>query len=318
MKYLVMECHEAYAVVLDDEGRFLKVANLHYEVGDSLTSVYPTNAVPIENLIEDLVEDQVDEKPKLTLVLNKNLQRLALALAGFAILLLGGFKVNETFFATYGLVQMDINPSVRLSVSSKDYVTGIEGLNAEGLVISEGISFRGKKVEEVTESLVKSAIDKGYLAQGGRIKIQADAEDDQWEALAEARIAQVLERYEEDLSIEIQIGDFPDPSPSDDQDDDDDYEDRVVIPIAPIKETPNDQPSRSPSTNQKPSRPGTRQDDDDDDDWDDEDDDDWDDEDEDDADAPMPVKKPSSSIGDNDDDDDDGDWGDDDWDDDDD
>ena len=30
MKYLVMECHPAYAVVLDEEGRFLKVSNLNY------------------------------------------------------------------------------------------------------------------------------------------------------------------------------------------------------------------------------------------------------------------------------------------------
>ena len=30
MKYLVMETHPAYAVVLDEEGRFLKAANLQY------------------------------------------------------------------------------------------------------------------------------------------------------------------------------------------------------------------------------------------------------------------------------------------------
>ena len=27
MKYLIMECHMAYAVVLDEDGRFLKAAN---------------------------------------------------------------------------------------------------------------------------------------------------------------------------------------------------------------------------------------------------------------------------------------------------
>ena len=32
MKYLVMETHPAYAVVLDEEGRFLKAANLQYQV----------------------------------------------------------------------------------------------------------------------------------------------------------------------------------------------------------------------------------------------------------------------------------------------
>ena len=34
MNYLVMEVHPAYAVVLDEEGRFLKAANLRYQVGE--------------------------------------------------------------------------------------------------------------------------------------------------------------------------------------------------------------------------------------------------------------------------------------------
>ena len=37
MKYLVMECHPAYAVVLDEKGRFLKVANLNYEPGQTVS-----------------------------------------------------------------------------------------------------------------------------------------------------------------------------------------------------------------------------------------------------------------------------------------
>lgn len=39
MKYLVMECHRGYAVVLDEEGRFLKAANLNYTVGQELTEI---------------------------------------------------------------------------------------------------------------------------------------------------------------------------------------------------------------------------------------------------------------------------------------
>ena len=39
MKYMVMECHLSYAVVLDEEGRFLKVANRHYEVGQTVSEV---------------------------------------------------------------------------------------------------------------------------------------------------------------------------------------------------------------------------------------------------------------------------------------
>ena len=39
MKYLVMETHPAYAVVLDEQGRFLKAAHLPYQVGETVEEV---------------------------------------------------------------------------------------------------------------------------------------------------------------------------------------------------------------------------------------------------------------------------------------
>ena len=40
MNYLVMETHPAYAVLLDEEGRFLKAANLRYQVGDTSRTLW--------------------------------------------------------------------------------------------------------------------------------------------------------------------------------------------------------------------------------------------------------------------------------------
>ena len=37
MKYLVMECHPGYAVLMDEESRYVRAANLHYEVGQTVT-----------------------------------------------------------------------------------------------------------------------------------------------------------------------------------------------------------------------------------------------------------------------------------------
>ena len=46
MKYLVMETHPAYAVVLDEQGRFLKAANLHYQVGETVEEVVELRLPP--------------------------------------------------------------------------------------------------------------------------------------------------------------------------------------------------------------------------------------------------------------------------------
>ena len=43
MKYLVMETHPAYAVLLDEKGRFLKAANLNYQVGDTVQNIIELN-----------------------------------------------------------------------------------------------------------------------------------------------------------------------------------------------------------------------------------------------------------------------------------
>ena len=40
-KYLVLEVHNAYAVVLNNSGQFIKAANCGYKVGDVVGSIIP-------------------------------------------------------------------------------------------------------------------------------------------------------------------------------------------------------------------------------------------------------------------------------------
>ena len=37
MKYVVMECHDGYAVLMDEGAGFVQAANLHYSVGQTVT-----------------------------------------------------------------------------------------------------------------------------------------------------------------------------------------------------------------------------------------------------------------------------------------
>ena len=185
MKYLVMETHPAYAVVLDEEGRFLKAANLRYQVGDT---------------VQNIVELRVPKgKPS---ALRRSLAGLAGLAACFCLVFFGYYRPN---FIAYGTLRIQINPDVEMTVSRTDRVLDLEGLNADGEDLIEGYDYRGKDRETAAGELVERAIDMGYLSDGDTISITVSSSDADWQAREEAQVqAQLEERY--GAAIVIQLG----------------------------------------------------------------------------------------------------------------
>ena len=186
MKYLVMETHPAYAVVLDEEGRFLKAANLHYQVGDT-----------VQTIVE--LRQAEPRSPALW----KPLSGLAAAAACLCLVFFGYYQPNYT---AYGTLRIQINPDVEMTVSRTDRVLDLEGLNADGEDLIEGYDYRGKDRETAAGELVERAIDMGYLSDGDTISVTVRSDDADWQAREEAQVqAQLEERY--GATIVIQLGD---------------------------------------------------------------------------------------------------------------
>ncbi len=186
MKYLVMETHPAYAVVLDEEGRFLKAANLQYQVGDT---------------VQHIVELR-QAKPR-SPALWKPLSGLAAAAACLCLVFFGYYQPNYT---AYGTLRIQINPDVEMTVSRTDRVLDLEGLNADGEDLIEGYDYRGKDRETAAGELVERAIDMGYLSDGDTISVTVHSDDADWQAREEAQVqAQLEERY--GATIVIRLGD---------------------------------------------------------------------------------------------------------------
>ena len=163
MKYIVMECHLTYAVVLSEDGRFLKAANLHYEPGQVVT-----------DLVEmEIPESRRDEK-------RKGRRWIYTLAAAAACLMLAATSMLQAGNRTYGSVYMTINPEVRIDVNRKDLVVDLEGINQDGLELIDGYSYRKKELDVVVDELVDRAIDQGYLHEGGRISLALEGEDGQW------------------------------------------------------------------------------------------------------------------------------------------
>ena len=186
----------AYAVLLDEEGRFLKAANLRYQVGDT---------------VQDIVELQPPKaKPP---ALWKPLSGLA-GLAGLAacvcLVFFGYYQPNYT---AYGTLRIQINPDVEMTVSRTDRVLGLDGLNEDGEALIAGYAYRGKDRETAAGELVERAIDMGYLSDGETVSITVTSADADWQAREEQEAREDLEeRYGQ--TIVIQIGPLEEEPPA--------------------------------------------------------------------------------------------------------
>ena len=162
MKYMVMECHPGYAVVLDENGKFIKAANMHYEVGQIVTEIVEM----------DSSEDKTLRSNKLRWIYS-----VALIAACFLLVLIPFLFMSDTAVAS---VYMTINPEVCLDVNENDVVIRLKSVNADGKTLIKNYDYKNKKLDVVLEELVDLAIEKEFLGEGGKIKLSIETDDDQW------------------------------------------------------------------------------------------------------------------------------------------
>ena len=205
-KYMVMECRLSYAVVLDNEGHFLKVANRHYEVGQTVT---------------DVIEMQIPQSSTRKKIISKPMYILAAVAACMVLILTSVFQMGKMKFAS---VYMTINPEVRIDVNRWDTVVELDGVNADGDDLIFGYDYKKKDLDLVVNELVDRAIEMGYLHEGGQIFLALDAKNDDWIISRTETLNESLNEYvREKLSVTIEVVDKKSQS------------NRVVIPIIPDK-----------------------------------------------------------------------------------
>ena len=188
MKYLVLECHPGYAVVLSEDGRFLKAANLRYEVGQTVSSIIEVSL------------PQSQQQPVKT-----NNRRWVSNLAAMAACLV--LMVTSFFYGQlpYASVYMTINPEVRIDVNRSDRVLDVEGMNTDGEQLLTGYDPGRKELDAVMDELVDRAIDMGYLHEGGRIILSLDGSE-AWVSSHSSHLNDHLkEHLEETITVTIDV-----------------------------------------------------------------------------------------------------------------
>lgn len=183
MKYIVLERHPGYVVVLDEEGRFLKAADRQYQVGQQLDAILPMRP------------------PR-----RRGRTVLFPALAAAACLVLLALSAVRMAQMPYASVYMTINPQVRIDVNRRDTVLTVEGTNPDGEALTEGYEGRGKALEQVMDELTDRAVEMGWLHPGGQITLTLDAEDGDWVAAHSDSLPAHLNEYlDETLQVTIRV-----------------------------------------------------------------------------------------------------------------
>ncbi len=187
-KYIVMECHLSYAVVLDENGRFLKVANRNYEVGQTVT-----------NVVEMQIPKPVSKKKKA----RKWFYSLAAMAACVIMVVTIVFQMGQMTFAS---IYMSINPEVRIDVNRKDIVVGLDGINIDGNDLIKGYDYKKKDLNLVMDELLDLAIEKGYLYEGCKISLVLDTESREWIVSKSGTLVTQLNDYlKEKFTVIIEI-----------------------------------------------------------------------------------------------------------------
>ena len=160
MSYLVIEAHPSYTVLLDEEGRFFKAANLRYEVGQT---VYD----PV------LMKDSPEKQRHPVRWISSGVAAIAAC-----FLLFFGLSYYQSYMQTYSSIYLTINPQVQIDLNRQGIVVGLTGTNPDGRQLLEGYDGKGKDKATVADELVDRAIEMGFLSEGGWISFSIDVPDD--------------------------------------------------------------------------------------------------------------------------------------------
>lgn len=153
MKYLVVECHKGYAVLLDENASFVNSANLGYEVGQTVS--------------DPVLMDSGKIKTNRRII---TVSRLIAAAA--CLVLVSGIFLYRRNHAVYS--EITISDNVCMQVNRKGEVITVESLNSDGEKLLENYQAEGKNQLDATEEIIKKAIETGSIQDGDTVSLYVD------------------------------------------------------------------------------------------------------------------------------------------------
>ncbi|MBP0966016.1 MAG: hypothetical protein J5722_00130, partial [Oscillospiraceae bacterium] len=181
MKYVVMECHEGYAVLMDEGAGFVHAANLHYTVGQTVTN--------------PVLMHEAEAEPVQKRITMKKLMPIAAAAACAAVVSAAGFRYYTQNIRTHSVVLMSSDANIKMYLNQQGEVVSLKSDDDYGAALLKHYSAKHKSKTDVANELLQRQIDEGHLTSEDTVDIYIstcdDAEFDTYKTEFETEIQQV-------------------------------------------------------------------------------------------------------------------------------
>ena len=175
MKAVVLDIEEKQAVLLNQDGMFVRVKNRNYEIGQTVELLPSTKRFRYG---------------------------LVACIALFVIVFgLGAFA----YFDPYTYVSLDVNPSVEFTVNRFDRVIKVRVINGENEQVLDKTAFREinhKRIDAAIKKTIMEVKESGYLSEESKVVIAtSNPNKNKAQSLAD-RLEEVVEKEDKEVAVE--------------------------------------------------------------------------------------------------------------------
>ena len=170
MKYLVMECHNGYAVLMDEQSRFVNAANLHYEVGQTVT----------EPILLDIADKSKTGGRRIIM----RAVKVAATAACLTVVTVAGFSFfgkDKAQPAPHSVVFVSAAAEIEMELDDTGSVVRLKSRSERGNeIIDKYIESHGTTSDktDTANALLETQLENGSISTGDTVDVLVPADDE--------------------------------------------------------------------------------------------------------------------------------------------
>lgn len=160
MKYIVMQCCKGYAVLMDEESKFVFAANKGYEVGETVVN-------PV------IMTNDRDDNRNITAVIKV----IAAAAACVAIITGMGYSYYAQNLKTYSVVTITSDSAISMELNKTGKVIRLTSDTDYGKEIIEKTDVKGMDKLTAANEILQTEISDGHISNGDTVDVYVSGSD---------------------------------------------------------------------------------------------------------------------------------------------